>query len=124
MLFQADHQSINAGNKVQRQKAIIDLNTFQHSLVTQCCTHTPTHTHLDVWRFGSVMQLAFNAFSPIKYATQGLCLHFAYILQRNMHHCNPFASFLPCGIPCYQRSTCRIATQRRAVVGASMPRIL
>lgn len=88
--------------KVYRAETIIKLSSRffpwpGHTALTsnQLCTHSHTHKHTPHtaclgWVDGCVMQLALNAFSPIKYATQGLYLHFAYTLPCNMHPDRPY----------------------------------
>lgn len=100
--------------KVYRAETIIKLSSSFFSMAWPHCTdfqsvmHTlPTHTHTPHtaclgWVDGCVMQLALNAFSPIKYATQGLCLHFAYTLPCNMHPDRPYPTHTCLTMLCYQ----------------------
>lgn len=101
--------------KVYRAETIIELSSSffpwpGHTALTfnQLCTHSHTHTHTRRhtaclgWVDGCVMQLALNAFSPIKYATQGLCLHFAYTLPCNMHPDRPYPTHTCLTMLCYQ----------------------
>lgn len=133
--------------KGYRAETIIELSrSFFYGLATLhwlpiSYAHTPIHTRTAClgWVDGCVMQLALNAFSPIKYATQGLCLHFAYTLPCNMHPDRPYPTPMCLTMLCYQLlvslscvasvSTCHSQGRRRErrkayLLHVTLPRIL